>query len=506
MPLSQSKRNLPQPNCEKFYWGAKKKKTDETYLTLIDIHGEILASFVKEKPFKIKNTMFQAHINVDGLLSITGSMIKDNRLETQQRAIKNLKNEFDKRNQDLTLLETNILSLIVKIQTGGETEDFVRELQRMLLLKEQHKKRICMIQNQKKISITYKKISKIASVLVPKGVFTQLPWFQNPIMWYTEIEENVEEKVAIVTEEVPIQIIDEKDIHKTYLYAIGGFVEDSTSIMPSEKYDPDQDAWTEITPMSTERHAHGIAVLNDQIYVGGGFLEESMSATSALERYDPTHDKWISLALMDSKRAYFDMAVIQNQVYAVGGKNNDYAINDNIFASTERYDPDQNKWTYVAPMNCARYSHKVAVINNNLYAVGGKSSSQEYLSSAEKYDPNTKRWINIASMNYKRADLAVEVMDGELYAIGGQYGGSLSSVEKYNPKWNKWTPVAPMNTKRGFLSVTVVGGKLYAAGGDKDDHGELAVVECYNPSENKWTLVSPMNNERSMFGLVTVVL
>lgn len=53
-------------------------------------------------------------------------------------------------------------------------------------------------------------------------------------------------------------------------------------------------------------------------------------------------------------------------------------------------------------------------------------------------------------MNTPRSTVGVAVLDNKLYAVGGRDGSScLSSVEVFDPHINKWTLAAPMVKRRG---------------------------------------------------------
>lgn len=56
----------------------------------------------------------------------------------------------------------------------------------------------------------------------------------------------------------------------------------------------------------------------------------------------------------------------------------------------------------------------------------------------------------MAQMNTPRSTVGVTVLDNKLYAVGGRDGSAcLSSVEVYDPHTNKWTLTAPMVKRRG---------------------------------------------------------
>jgi len=106
---------------------------------------------------------------------------------------------------------------------------------------------------------------------------------------------------------------------------------------------------------------------------------------------------------------------------------------------------------------------------------------------------------------------SVAVLDGNLYAVGGYNGDYFSSVERYDPALDAWEAVTPMAAARSRLSVAMLDGKLYAAGGENDEEedvdgghndedeeaGELgSLVERYDPALEVWEAVSPMGTAR----------
>lgn len=60
------------------------------------------------------------------------------------------------------------------------------------------------------------------------------------------------------------------------------------------------------------------------------------------------------------------VAVLKGLVYAVGGFNGSLRVR-----TVDVYDPEQDKWSTVAPMEARRSTLGVAVLNGSIYAVGG---------------------------------------------------------------------------------------------------------------------------------------
>ena len=67
-----------------------------------------------------------------------------------------------------------------------------------------------------------------------------------------------------------------------------------------------------------------------------------------------------------------------------------------------------------------------------IYAVGGRDDCTE-LSSAERYNPNTNTWSPIVAMMSRRSGVGLAVVNGQLYAVGGFDGTTyLKTIETFD--------------------------------------------------------------------------
>ena len=225
----------------------------------------------------------------------------------------------------------------------------------------------------------------------------------------------------------------------------------------------------------------------------------------SVECFDPLTGNWSSGVAMKTARAFHGVAVVDDNMYAVGGEDG-----DNIpINSVEYFDPSTKDWIkVVVPMKIARASLGVAVVDGKMYAVGGADDAFTPLNSVECFDPSTKYWSSVvAPMSTARADHGVAVVDGKIYAVGGQNNKKipLKGVECFDPLTGYWSSgVADMKTARENVAVAVVDGKMYAVGGGNDDNNSLKSVECFDPSTVNWTLVAPMSTARAYHGVAVV--
>ncbi len=252
--------------------------------------------------------------------------------------------------------------------------------------------------------------------------------------------------------------------------------------------------WTNGSPMPTARSEITSAVLDDKIYVIGGF-ENGHSTTSAVEVYDPRTDKWATAAPLPQPLDHTAAAAFDGKLYVVGGGYLDRGnLSDRLFI----YNPDSDNWTQGAKLPSARGAMTANFVNGILYAVGGVDS-QKTLNSLLAYDPSSNKWSEKASMpTTAREHLTSAVVNGKLYVMGGRTGGMSANVdtnEVYDPRTDKWTVLEPLLSKRGGLASAAVNGSIYVFGGEQPS-GTFSNNEKYDMASNKWTVEAPMPTAR----------
>ncbi|XP_029297686.1 kelch-like protein 5 [Cottoperca gobio] len=238
------------------------------------------------------------------------------------------------------------------------------------------------------------------------------------------------------------------------LYVVGGR-DGLKTLNTVECYNPHGKAWTVMPPMSTHRHGLGVAVLEGPMYAVGG--HDGWSYLSTVERWDPQARQWSFVASMATPRSTVGVAVLNGKLYAVGGRDGSSCLR-----SVECFDPHTNRWSGCAPMAKRRGGVGVATWHSFLYAIGGHDAPASSLASrlsdcVERYDPQTDVWTAVAPMSISRDAVGVCLLGDRLYAVGG-YDGQvyLNTVEAYDPQTNEWTQVAPLCLGRAGACVVAV--------------------------------------------------
>ena len=253
-----------------------------------------------------------------------------------------------------------------------------------------------------------------------------------------------------------------------------------------------------IAPMHNKRYYHGVATLGGKLYAVGGAvaLGSANAATASGEVYDPIDNSWNMIRSMNHERVGLGLAALGDKLYAVGGTPATTIGGtdpSSALSSVEVYDPIDNSWNFVTPMNIPRAYHATAVVGGKLYAVGGVAdiSFADGLTSAEVYDPIDNSWNMIASMDISLCMAGAAALGGKLYVVGGISGNV----------WDHGSNLAitydPMNPSRGWSSIgstpgqaalalhelVALGGKLYAVGGATwTGGGADKQVWAYDPS------------------------
>lgn len=212
--------------------------------------------------------------------------------------------------------------------------------------------------------------------------------------------------------------------------------------------------------------------------------------------------EWETVANLPSPGRRYLAAVSDSdgRIYAIGG----YAGSN--LNTVQRYDPETNTWSTVAPLNVARRSLVAARGGDGLiYVIGGYASTE--LDSVEVYDPTENTWTLLtATMTTARANAAVATgKDGRIYVFGGRSAGTpVATAEVFNPVDRTWKSIEPMPRARwGAAAATGPDGRIYVIGGDRGTGDYLSSVDIYDPDTNTWTEGPPLPVGRRQMGAAT---
>ena len=242
--------------------------------------------------------------------------------------------------------------------------------------------------------------------------------------------------------------------------------------------------WTIGTPMPTARSEIAGAVLNDKIYIVGGF-DNTGRSTSNVEVYNPVTGKWMQSTSLPQSLDHAAATSFNGKLYVVGGG---YLNRDTLSDKLYILDSRTNNWTEGASLPTPRGALTANFIKGMLYVTGGVDS-ENTLATTLAYNPSLDQWTEKAPMPTAREHLTSAVIDNKLYVIGGRTNGMAFNVdadEVYDPVTDNWTKLDPMPSKRGGLSATTIASNesIYVFGGEQPS-GTLTIMKSL-----MWYLVS----------------
>ncbi|KAL5717069.1 hypothetical protein ACHQM5_010143 [Ranunculus cassubicifolius] len=221
-----------------------------------------------------------------------------------------------------------------------------------------------------------------------------------------------------------------------------------------------------------------LGIAEEWIYV----IKRDRDGKISWHAFDPIHQIWQPLPPVPkeySEAVGFGCAVLSGcHLYLFGGK-------DLLKGSMRRvifYSARTNKWHRAPDMLRRRHFFGSCVINNCLYVAGGESEGvHRFLRSAEVYDPNKNRWAFVADMGTSMVPFIGVVHQGRWFLKGlGSHRQVLSEV--YHPEDDIWHPVYNGMVSGWRNPSASLNGHLYAL--DCKDGCKLRV---YDSNADTWS-------------------
>jgi len=226
--------------------------------------------------------------------------------------------------------------------------------------------------------------------------------------------------------------------------------------------------------------AHGA-----KLYRLGGFSarnkddeDQDLYSVAEFARFDPETDQWEELPPMPRPRSSFDAAVIDDTLYVVGGwsmqGDKEPVWHDTAYAVDLSQSPPQ--WRALAEPPFKRRALSVGTTNGMLYAIGGMQPNGKVTTHTAVYDPESDRWMD-------GPELPGDDMNGfgsACFPIGGRLFVSTSTGQSLllSEDGKSWKPNGQISKGRFFHRMLPIDRNRFAlVGGANMKTGKFSEIE-----------------------------
>ena len=209
------------------------------------------------------------------------------------------------------------------------------------------------------------------------------------------------------------------------------------------RYDPLQDAWTEIGAAPNRLAGASLVAGADALYLLGGWDGELMrDEVWRLPLPDPLADSvgnWELVARLDLPKAFFGAVYVDERIYVVGGYDGAQELDQATY-----YAVSTGKWQPLPPLATPRGGLSLVYDGLALFALGGGWTRS--INTHERLDPATDVWTNFPSpIEGEWRNLGAVSSDGILYLVGGWSGDYLGVHLQYQSTFRALLPVIITN-------------------------------------------------------------
>lgn len=224
----------------------------------------------------------------------------------------------------------------------------------------------------------------------------------------------------------------------------------------------DQSGWTTHDLIGLgPRQEHGVAALNNQIYILGGVLttdEGELQTVNRVESYRIADSTWHVAAPIPQVVNHANVTATASNLYILGSLSGggNWSAQDESFV----YHPTNDSWNSLAPLpaGTARGSSAVGVWHDTIILAGGMTflditgtGLQDSIATVSVYNTTSNTWnTEFPPLPHPRQHVGGAVVDDTFYVLGGRESGieqirdTVYALDLRNP--TTWTTLAPMPT------------------------------------------------------------
>ena len=234
-------------------------------------------------------------------------------------------------------------------------------------------------------------------------------------------------------------------------------------------------------------HLQGLALVphGEKLYRIGGFEarnktgdEQDLWSVDSVTSFDPKTNQWTDMPALPEPRSSFDAVVLNNHIYVVGGWAMAGGGRSTWHETAWKMDLtlDKPQWTALAKTPFERRALTLAAHDGKLFAIGGITSGGDTSPETDIYDPKSDTWTPGPEL------VGEDPMTGfgaSAFATGGDlYISTVSgSFQKLSSDASKWVVIAQTPTARFFHRMLPVSDSAFVVVGGSNMRGRIKAVE-----------------------------
>ena len=243
--------------------------------------------------------------------------------------------------------------------------------------------------------------------------------------------------------------------------------------------------WQELPDMPVPRWEPGTAVIDDTLYLFGGYTMGTKSSKRA-DVFDPANNTWRRLADLPSAITHINAVADGRSVWIAGGFKDGYK--GKAIAEVWKYDIDNGTYVAARPLPEPRAGGGLALVRQRLHYIGGlmadrdTDSADHWVIDVEGALDGSADWKPAAPMPAPRNQFSTVTLGGKIYAIGGQFHHDSGQEDQrrtdvYDPATDSWSsgPDLPLPHSHAEGSTFLSGGRIFMMGGMTRGGGEREV-------------------------------
>lgn len=260
------------------------------------------------------------------------------------------------------------------------------------------------------------KVVSLNDVLYYVGGSNQL--FTKQHCWRYQIASNSWQKLApmpTARAEMATALVDNK------IYVFGGWLGEGTTNV-AEVYDIETDTWNTLPPLPVNITCASAVAIERDIYILGGTLGETKTY---FFKYNISSATYESLPAFSQSMMYSAMVLSGNVIYALGGQS--YSFKDFAYTWHNRvyaFDVAKREWLEKSPMPASLNRSSAVLIDDKIHLMGGLKSKFSHdnagiVDTHFIYDLDDDRWETGPRLPYAVCAHQLFPLDNRILLFGG---------------------------------------------------------------------------------------